>query len=130
MNFKDYLTEEERFECLKAGMLRKVASCGKTPSEVGLDGIMKSASFWNFLASKGPKALSVTAGAVSSATQNALALSLLLGVPIGAAMHYIDRSMKKDSKKTERLVATRDTYNTVMDAMKSRLLDEDDEEYV
>jgi hypothetical protein len=118
MNFKDYLTDEERLQCIKFGIMRKTASCGKTPKDIGLDGMIKSSGVLDVLG----KAYGVTSGAVSGTLTNAIALSVLAGVPVGAMLHYLDRSMKKDSKKTERLIATRDTYNNVMNAMKSRLM--------
>lgn len=116
MNFKRYLTNDERLACMKAGMVRKMASLGVRPSSVGLDkmAMVKSAL--------GPVDFFKAFGSgIGSIPANAIALAFVTGIPLGAMLHYIDRSMTKDSKKTQRLEETRDTYNMAMESMKSRL---------
>lgn len=110
MNFNDYMTPEERVECWKMGFVRKLASAGVKPSDLGMT---KSAA----TAANAAKALF---GAAGTGIKGVVGLALLAGLPLGALAHFLHRSMKKDSKETEKLVALRDTYNSVMEGMKNR----------
>lgn len=110
MNFNDYLTPEERAECLKAGFIRKLASAGVRPSDIGIE---KSASTLG-------TAINVTAQALGGGAKGLIGVSLLAGLPLGALVHFLHRSMRKDSKETEKLTALRDTYNSVIEGVKNR----------
>lgn len=116
MNFKDYLTEEERIDCWKAGMVRKMASCGVTPSQLGFE---KTAQIGGVLSAAG-QGLSKIPEFVGGGVQNAAALALLLGLPLGAVLHFVDRSMRRDNKEIEKLTKIRDTYQGVIESVKNR----------
>lgn len=106
MNFNDYLTPEERLECWKAGFVRKLASAGVKPSDLGFE---KNAGIGSLIG-----------GAIGGGVKGVVGLSLLAGLPLGALLHYLHRSIKKDSKETEKLTALRDTYNSVIEGVKNR----------
>lgn len=113
MDFREYLTKEERLACLKAGMVRKMANYGVTPSQLGFEKGAQLEGIGNFLG----KAWDVT----KDLGKTGIALSLLGGLPIGAMLHYIDRSATKDSKEVERLTKMRDTYLDVVESVKRKL---------
>ena len=111
MNFKDYLTEEERLECWKVGMLRKMASCGIKPSDIGME---KCAILGMHTAGQVVKGTIQAGVGASKAVKNtavtAFAAALLLGLPLGGILHYLDRTASNDSKDIEKSKAIRDAY--------------------
>lgn len=111
MNFREYLTKEEREACIRAGMVRKMANYGVTPSELGFTKEAQDTGSW----------LSTTWDIAKTLGKGGIALSILTGLPIGAMLHYIDRSASNDSKKIERLTKTRDTYLDAMESVKAKL---------
>ena len=110
MNYRNFLTPEEREECWRAGFVRKMASCGIRPSECGIE---KDADF--------ASALSKVWGVGKDMFKGTIGIGLLGGLPLGAILHFVDRAVKNDSKETERLVKTRDTYLDVVAEIKRKL---------
>lgn len=114
MNFKRYLTAEERLGCWQAGFMRKLASAGKLPSDVGLT---KEALGLNtvtdFMRGVGAAAKDVGT-AVGDVSIGTLGLGLAAGLPIGVLLHLADKSLRSSSRKTKELKAQRDAYRDAM----------------
>lgn len=129
MNFKDYLTPDERLGCWKAGFMRKLASVGKRPSDVGLT---KEAfgigAVSDFVKSVGSAAKDV-GEAVGDVSIGTLGVGLAAGLPLGVLLHLADKSLRSSSKKTRELKAQRDAYRDAM-ARLERSLREEEPEYV
>ena len=108
MNFKDYLTPDERLGCWQAGFMRKLASVGKRPSDVGLT---KEAfgigAVSDFVKSVGSAAKDV-GEAVGDVSIGTLGVGLAAGLPLGVLLHLADKSLRSSSKKTRELKAQRD----------------------
>lgn len=116
MDFREYLTPEERQECWRVGFVRKMASAGVKPSDVG----MTKEAFYIPVASELAEGAGTVLRAGGATLKGTMALALLTGLPIGAALHFLGRAMTKDNKETEKLTALRDTYNTVIEGIKNR----------
>lgn len=114
MNYKKYLTPEERLSCWQVGFLRKVASVGRKPSDVGFD---KSASVVGDIV----HGLGTMAGAAKDSVSGFLAVALLSGLPIGTMLHLADNSLKRSSKKEKELKAQRDAYRDAMAQLKNHV---------
>ena len=110
MNFKKYLTPEEREQCWRVGFVRKMAACGKRPSDFGFE---KKA----FLGEGLGKAMT----GLSDALLAAGGLSLAAGLPIGIFLHLADKSMTSDRKKTKELIKQRDVYQDAIAQLRSQL---------
>ena len=112
MNFKKYLTVEERADMWNVGFIRKLASVGKKPSDLGLT---KDAQLqWVGNAIKG------TAQGIKDLGRSGFGLALLAGLPTGIALHFIDRDLKNDSVEVQKLKRKKDLYNAaVIEAVKA-----------
>lgn len=111
MNFRDFLTPEEREACWRAGFIRKLASNGVSLSEAGMEkdalSIENSVkTIWN---------------AGKDLAKGTIALGLVSGIPLGILTHFIGRALSKDNKEVERLTKTRDTYIDVVEGLKRKL---------
>lgn len=114
MNFKRYLTPEERLGCWQAGFLRKMASVGKKPSDLGFT---KEANWLNSTL----KGVGVASDLAKDAVLATLGLGLISGLPIGMVLHVADKSLRRDSKKTKELKAQRDAYRDAVARLRNSL---------
>jgi hypothetical protein len=114
MNFRDYLTEEERLGCWRLGFVKKIASCGIKPSDLDISDPFEKDATWVGEAAK------ETAASGKDLVRAGASAALLLGLPLGAMLHFIHRSIKKDSKETEKLEKMRDLYSDVVQSIKDQ----------
>lgn len=112
MNFKNYLTVEEREACTKAGIVRKLAEYGVSLSDVGIE---KTATIGDVLR--------VARDSANDLAKGTVGLSFLAGIPAGLLLHVVDRSLTKDDKESERLEKMRDTYLDFIAKVKNRARD-------
>ena len=121
MNFKMYLTPEERLGCWQAGFMRKMAGVGKKPSDFGFTkeaaGLPTAGDLWTAFSS----GLGAMASGVSDLGTTGLGIAIAAGLPIGVVMHLADKSLKRNSRKTRELKAQRDTYRDAMAQLKNRI---------
>lgn len=119
MNFKEYLTPEERLGCWQAGFMRKLAAAGKVPSDVAPAGVTtKEAGFGSSMV----KGVELMWNALGDSVIGALGLGLAAGLPIGTVLHVADRNLKSDRKKTKELMAQRDAYRDAIAKLKNSLM--------
>lgn len=91
----EFITPEERLDGIRVGALRKLASYGMKPSDLG-QAMEKSGQ---------------SAATASDALMAVLKTAVVIGVPVGALMYAMRSSVKKQDDKTRKMQSALDHYN-------------------
>jgi multisubunit Na+/H+ antiporter MnhC subunit len=92
----EFITPEERLDGIRVGALRKLASYGMKPSDLG-QAMEKSGAN--------------PVGTASDALMAVLKTAVVIGVPVGALMYAMRSSVKKQDDKTRKMQSALDHYN-------------------
>lgn len=91
----EFITPEERLDGIRVGALRKLASYGMKPSDLG----------------KAMEKSGQSATTASDALMAVLKTAVVIGVPVGALMYAMRSSVKKQDDKTAKMRKALDHYN-------------------
>ena len=98
----EFLTPSERLDAMRIGGLRKLASMGIKPSDMGK--LVKK--------SESPNKIGLLGAALRT--------SVLIGAPLGAIWYVVSSGLKDDDLKTRKMKETLDHYNGVVEENKAR----------